>query len=106
MAGGDRTFGARRVRRDALEKGLSCGLHRIERLMRQGGMRARPKRRGSPKDGGERSVIADDILEREFAAERPNQKRLADLTMSGPPRAGSKSPWSWIRSRAEGSAGR
>ena len=29
----DRTYGARRVWRDLLAKGLSCGLHRIERLM-------------------------------------------------------------------------
>ena len=27
----DRTYGARRVRRDVLEDGLACGLHRIER---------------------------------------------------------------------------
>jgi len=76
----DRTYGARRVWRDVLEEGLSCGLHRIERLMRQNAMRARPKRRGTPKDCGERSVIADNILDREFVAERPNQKWLADFT--------------------------
>ena len=76
----DRTYGARRVWRDVLEEGLSCGLHRIERLMRQSAMRARPKRRGTPKDGGERSMIADTILDREVVAERPNQKWLADFT--------------------------
>ena len=76
----DRTYGARRVWRDVLEDGFSCGLHRIERLMRQNAMRARPKRRGKPKDDGERSVIADNILDRDFQAERPNQKWLADFT--------------------------
>src|SRR5881397_1023183 len=30
----DRTYGARRVWRDLLTEGVSCGLHRIERLMR------------------------------------------------------------------------
>ena len=30
----DRTYGARRVWHDVLAEGLSCGLHRIERLMR------------------------------------------------------------------------
>lgn len=30
----DRTYGARRVWRDVLEEGLTCGLHRIERLRR------------------------------------------------------------------------
>lgn len=76
----DRTYGARRVWRDVLEEGLACGLHRIERLMRSNALRARPRRRGKPKDDGERSVIADNILNRDFQAERPNQKWLADFT--------------------------
>ena len=76
----DRTYGARRVWRDVLEDGLACGLHRIERLMRKNAMRARPKRRGKPKDDGERSIIADNILDRDFDADRPNQKWLADFT--------------------------
>ena len=45
----DRTYGARRVWHDVLAEGLSCGLHRIERLMRENGLRARPRRRGLPK---------------------------------------------------------
>jgi putative transposase len=76
----DRTYGARRVWRDVLEDGLACGLHRIERLMRINALRARPRRRGKPKDDGERSVIADNILDRDFQADRPNQKWLADFT--------------------------
>jgi hypothetical protein len=73
----DRTYGARRVWHDVLDEGLLCGLHRIERLMRQNALKARPKRRGKPGDDGERSVIADNILDRDFEADRPNQKRLA-----------------------------
>lgn len=76
----DRTYGARRVWRDVLEDGLACGLHRIERLMRINGLRARPRRRGKPKDDGERSVIAGNILDRNFEADWPNQKWLADFT--------------------------
>jgi putative transposase len=76
----DRTYGARRIWRDVLEEGLACGLHRIERLMRINALRARPKRRGKPKDDGKRSVIADNILDRDFEADRPNQKWLADFT--------------------------
>jgi len=63
-----------------LEAGLLCGLHRIERLMRQNALKARPKRRGKPQDDGERSVIADNILDRDFEADRPNRKWLADFT--------------------------
>jgi putative transposase len=38
---GDRTYGARRVWKDMLAEGLSCGLHRIERLMRLQALKAR-----------------------------------------------------------------
>lgn len=48
--------------------------------MRLNGQRARPRRRGLPKDNGARSVIADNILDRDFQADRPNQKWLADFT--------------------------
>ncbi|CAA2105556.1 hypothetical protein MBUL_03253 [Methylobacterium bullatum] len=51
----DRTYGARRLWHDVLAEGLSCGLHRVERLMRESGLRARPRRRGLPKDTGERA---------------------------------------------------
>jgi putative transposase len=61
-------------------EGLSCGLHRIERLMRQNALRARPRRRGLPKDAGDRSVIMPNVLDRQFAADRPNQKWVADFT--------------------------
>jgi putative transposase len=77
-----RTYGARRVWRDVLAGGVSCGLHRVERLMRAQALRARPRRRGLPKDDGERSVdlIAANVLDRQFTAERPNQKWIADFT--------------------------
>ncbi|MGO4483778.1 IS3 family transposase [Rhizobium pisi] len=76
----DRTYGARRVWHDVLEEGLSCGLHRIERLMRLNALRARPRRRGLPKDAGDRAVIMPNVLDRQFVADRPNQKWVADFT--------------------------
>ena len=76
------TYGARRVWRDVLAGGVFCGLHRIERLMQAQAFRARPRRRGLPKDDGLRfaSVIAPNVLDREFSAERPNRKWIADFT--------------------------
>ena len=76
----DRTYGARRVWHDVLAQGFDCGLHRIERLMQGLALRARPRRRGLPKDVGERSEIADNVLDRQFQAEAPNQKWVADFT--------------------------
>ncbi len=78
--GSDRTYGARRVWRDVLAEGIDCGLHRIERLMRAQALRARPRRRSLPKDDGRRSTIAPNTLGREFHAERPNQRWIADFT--------------------------
>lgn len=78
--GSYRTYGARRVWHDLLAEGVSCGLHRVERLMRVQGLRARPRRRGLPKDHGDRSVIAGNVLDRQFTADRPNQKWVADFT--------------------------
>jgi putative transposase len=77
-----RTYGARRVWRDILETGVSCGLHKIERLMRANALRARPRRRALPRDGGERSTsaIAPNVLGRRFAADQPNRKWIADFT--------------------------
>jgi putative transposase len=75
-----RTYGVRRVWHDMLAEGIACGLHRIERLMRAQGLRARPRRRGLPKDQGERAVIASNVLDRQFAADAPNRKWVADFT--------------------------
>jgi putative transposase len=80
FVGSDRTYGARRVWHDVLALGQNCGLHRIERLMRLQALRARPRRRGLPADRGERSVLADNLLDRQFQAAAANQKWVADFT--------------------------
>ncbi len=76
----DRTYGARRVWHDILALGQQCGLHRIERLMREQALRARPRRRGLPRGRGQRSAIAQNVLDRQFQADGPNQKWVADFT--------------------------
>jgi putative transposase len=57
-----RTYGARRVWRDLLTEGMSCGLHRIERLMRL------------------QALKAPNVLNRTFEASAPNRKWIADFT--------------------------
>src|SRR6516164_7378210 len=80
--GSDRTYGARRVWHDVLAEGLSCGLHRIERLMRLQALKARPRRRRLPPDLGERqtAAVAPNVLDRFFAAAAPNLRWIADFT--------------------------
>ena len=84
-----RTYGARRVWRDVLADGVSCGLHKIERLMRGEALRSRPRRRGLPKDEGERSVSpASNVLDRQFTAGGRTRNGSPTSPTSGPPRGG------------------
>jgi transposase InsO family protein len=52
------SYGTRRVWHDLLVEGVSCGLHRIKRLMRLKALKARPRWRRLPSDLGERQVAA------------------------------------------------
>lgn len=80
--GSDRTYGARRVWHDVLASGMSCGLHRIERLMRSQALRARPRRRRLPPDLGNRETqaVGPNLLDRQFGAPGPNRKWVSDFT--------------------------
>jgi putative transposase len=80
FVGSARTYGARRVWRDVLAEGFDCGLHKVERLMKAQALRARPRRRALPKDEGQRLPAAPNVLDREFHAERPNQRWIANFT--------------------------
>ena len=77
FVGSDRTYGARRVWHDLLAEGVSCGLHRIERLMRLQALKARP-RRVLPPDTG--SSTESPILDLTFEAPAANRKWIADFT--------------------------
>jgi putative transposase len=72
----DPTDGAGRVWHDMLAEVVSCGLHRIERLMRLQALKARPRRRRLPRDLGDRrvAVVAPNVLARSFEAAAPNRK--------------------------------
>jgi putative transposase len=64
FVGSDRTYGARRVWHDVLADGVACGLHRVERLMCEQALRARPRRKRLPSDQGTRNGAADNVLDR------------------------------------------
>ena len=61
----NRIYGARRVWQDVLAEGLSCGLHRVERLMRVNALKAGPRRRRIPSNTGLRAIhaMAPNVLE-------------------------------------------
>ncbi len=78
----DRTYGSPRVWRDLREWGHACGRHRVARLMRIEGLQGRRRRRRLPFDAGVRpeNAIAPNLLDRQFEAEGPNQRWVADFT--------------------------
>ena len=96
--GSDRTYGSPRVHDDLRDWGERCGENRVARLMRQGQLRARAKRRRPPLDPGIRPehFIAPNLLDREFEASAPNQKWVADFTYIATAKAGCTWRWCWI----------
>jgi putative transposase len=78
----DRTYGSPRVWRDLRAWGYPCGVHRVARLMRAAGLKARSKRRMHPLDAGVRPehAIAPNVLDRRFEARAPNERWVADFT--------------------------
>ena len=75
------TYGSPRVLRDLNEAGVCCGKHRVERLMRQAGLRAVVSRKFQVTTDSRHSLpIAENILDREFGAPEANRKWASDIT--------------------------
>ena len=63
------TYGSPRMHREVREAGFSCGRHRVARLMRECGLRARTKRRWQPQTTNSRHgyEVPDNVLRRRFS---------------------------------------
>jgi putative transposase len=75
------TYGSPRIYQVMRKLGLMCSKNRVARLMRAAGLRAKQTRRfraTTKRNKADRA--APNLLNREFSAERPNQKWLADIT--------------------------
>jgi len=74
-------YGSPRIYQALKKQGVKCSENRVARLMRKRGLKAHQAQRPHParkrNTGG---PVAPNILNREFEAERPNQKWLADIT--------------------------
>jgi hypothetical protein len=74
-------YGARRIHAELRGRGHRIGLPRIERLMRENGIRARHKRRYKATTDSRHSLpVAANVLDRHFAPDAPNRVWTGDIT--------------------------
>jgi putative transposase len=62
----DRSYGSPRIHRELIATGTSCGRHRIARLMREEGLRAKQGRRFRPRSSAPPAALAPNRLARRF----------------------------------------
>ena len=77
-----RTYGSPRVTAALRQQGIACNRKRVARLMRKHGLVAkyRRRRRGKTTDSRHGLPVAPNRLNRDFNAQRPNEKWVADIT--------------------------
>ncbi len=75
------TYGSSRILRDLKEEGVTCGKHRVARLMRQAGLRAvvTPRFRVTT-DSKHALPMAENLLNQNFGASEANVKWASDIT--------------------------
>ena len=74
-------YGSRRMHRELQGRGHRIGLARVERLMREHGIRARHKRRfRATTDSKHSMAVADNLLARDFSPAAPNRVWTGDIT--------------------------
>lgn len=76
-----RTYGSPRVYAQLKKQGVSCNQKTVARLMRQEGLKGQRKyRKVITTNSNHKFPIASNVLNREFTADGPNQKWVADIT--------------------------
>lgn len=76
------SYGVRRIWPDVVESGHQIGRERIARIMRSAGISGVVPKRKRPTDTGSRPAhpLADNVLSRDFTADAPNRRWVADFT--------------------------
>ena len=73
-------YGYRRITTELHNRGFSCNHKAVQRLMRELGLVCRVRIKKYRSYRGEVGKIAPNLLNREFHAEKPNQKWVTDVT--------------------------
>jgi putative transposase len=78
---GRKYYGSPRIHAELREQGIHIGRNRVIRLMKEQGIKARLKRRFKNTTKSDPVLpVAPNLLNREFTAERPNQRWVSDTT--------------------------
>ena len=74
-------YGSPRVHDELLDQGIRCGKHRVARLMRREGLKAKAGRKFRvTTDSSHGKPAAPDLVQRNFSALSPNQVWVGDIT--------------------------
>jgi transposase InsO family protein len=85
-------YGSPRVHAELVAAGARVGRHKVARMMRLARLRGCPKRRfRATTQRDPRHGVAQNLLQQDFTADRPNQRWAGDITY-GAPRPG----WSGV----------
>lgn len=75
------TYGSPRITKALEKQGITCGRNRVARLMRENHIVAKTKRRYRATTNSKHNYpIADNLVNQDFTACRPNQIWVADIT--------------------------
>lgn len=76
-----RRYGSPRVHGELCDLGVHCGRKRVERLMRQEGLKAKAARKFKvTTDSSHAELASPDLVQRKFTAPAPNQIWVGDIT--------------------------
>ncbi|WP_246105635.1 IS3 family transposase [Sporomusa termitida] len=74
-------YGCRKIYQELRRKGLRVNHKRIERLMKQAGIHSKTAKIFKATTNSKHALaVAENLLNREFTASRPNQKMVSDIT--------------------------
>lgn len=73
-------YGSPRIFRDLREDGETCGLHRVARVMKQAKVQGLQGYKKPRYVAGQPSLLAPNVLDREFVVDGPNKVWVTDIT--------------------------
>lgn len=75
-------YGAYNLKAELADKGIKAGINRIRRIMKENNIRPfiRKKKWRYPKDQKSKLSVAENIIDRNFVAEKKDEKYVSDIT--------------------------